>query len=380
MIAVIADDLTGAAELGGIGLTKGLKVEISFAVNPDCQADLLVVATDTRSGSESKAVAEISEITRQVANLKPEIIFKKTDSVLRGHVVSELEAQLSVLNLDSALLVPANPQLGRTIEYGTYFIHDVPIAQTSFAHDPEFPAKYSDILSLLGSVKGNVQVEKYNNTALKKGITVAEVKEIADLEYWTRYHTDKVLLAGGSGFFKALLDKIIPVVAFKPRDLPLSKTMLYVCGSAHQYSVNLLKSVAATGEAVSYMPQALCDAPDNTALLTNWRDEILNLIAERQKAVIAIEPGSGSTLSASELRNVVARLVKQVFDKQPVSELLIEGGSTASAVFRALHIETLYPVNEYATGVIRSQVNGFDKLYVTLKPGSYAWPSHIWQF
>lgn len=37
MIAVIADDFTGAAEIGGIGLHYELKVEIATAVKPDSE-------------------------------------------------------------------------------------------------------------------------------------------------------------------------------------------------------------------------------------------------------------------------------------------------------------------------------------------------------
>src|SRR5882757_10096749 len=44
MIAVIADDLTGAAELGGIGLRYGLSVEVNMDVNLSTKADLLVIA------------------------------------------------------------------------------------------------------------------------------------------------------------------------------------------------------------------------------------------------------------------------------------------------------------------------------------------------
>jgi uncharacterized protein YgbK (DUF1537 family) len=55
MIAVIADDLTGAAELAGIGLNYNLKTEISTVIDPNCSADLLIIATNTRSLPETEA-------------------------------------------------------------------------------------------------------------------------------------------------------------------------------------------------------------------------------------------------------------------------------------------------------------------------------------
>jgi D-threonate/D-erythronate kinase len=99
MIAVIADDFTGAAELAGIGLRYHLNVELGAQVNKDTKADLFVVATDTRSMGEAEAVQEMEKHTRELMALRPEMIFKKTDSVLRGHVLAEMRAQLSLTGL-----------------------------------------------------------------------------------------------------------------------------------------------------------------------------------------------------------------------------------------------------------------------------------------
>src|ERR1700761_4620702 len=139
MIAVIADDLTGAAELGGIGLRYGLRTEIRTSVGTAAGADLLVIAADSRSKSEAAAVEEMTTITRQLRLLQPGWIYKKTDSVLRGHVIAELKAHLQALDFQSALMVPANPALGRTIRDGHYYLNGEPIHESSFSADPEFP-------------------------------------------------------------------------------------------------------------------------------------------------------------------------------------------------------------------------------------------------
>ena len=56
MLIVIADDLTGAAEMAGVAWSKGLSVNMMMQVSrnlPSC--DVLVVATDTRQeNSESR--------------------------------------------------------------------------------------------------------------------------------------------------------------------------------------------------------------------------------------------------------------------------------------------------------------------------------------
>ncbi len=141
MIAVIADDFTGAAELGGIGLRYGLSVEINTAVHPATKADLLIIAADTRSTGEAAAVKEMETITQALVQLKlPVLIYKKTDSVLRGHIIAEITAQLETLGLTKALLVAANPALGRTIIDGVYLLNGQPIhTAAAFPPIPNFP-------------------------------------------------------------------------------------------------------------------------------------------------------------------------------------------------------------------------------------------------
>ncbi|MBD0288263.1 MAG: four-carbon acid sugar kinase family protein, partial [Flavisolibacter sp.] len=133
MIVVLADDLTGAAELGGIGLHYNLDIEINMTVNPQSKASLLIISTDTRSMKKEKAGIEAAKVTAKVMKLKPDLIFKKVDSVLRGHILPELTAQLEQLKLQKALLVPANPALNRTLSNGTYYIEGKPIHLSDFS-------------------------------------------------------------------------------------------------------------------------------------------------------------------------------------------------------------------------------------------------------
>src|SRR5699024_7352560 len=123
MIVVIADDLTGAAEIGGIGLRYQMMVEIEMELQLDSDADLLIIATDIRSQTVESAKSQIKRIAQRIKKLgkPPEFTFIKVDSVLRGHILAELQVLLEELGKGVALLVPANPHLGRTIKEGNYF-------------------------------------------------------------------------------------------------------------------------------------------------------------------------------------------------------------------------------------------------------------------
>ena len=55
MIGVIADDLTGAAELGAVGLRHGMHPEVVVEGKAGKEADLICVDTDSRSCSPKEA-------------------------------------------------------------------------------------------------------------------------------------------------------------------------------------------------------------------------------------------------------------------------------------------------------------------------------------
>ena len=121
MIAVIADDLSGAAELAGVARASGLSAEVQTQFTADTDADVVCVDTDTRSRSEVDAAHIVTKVSRQIAAARPDWIYKKCDSVLRGHVRVELRAFMAVFSLSRLLLIPANPSRGRVIRGGKYF-------------------------------------------------------------------------------------------------------------------------------------------------------------------------------------------------------------------------------------------------------------------
>lgn len=376
MIAVIADDLTGAVEIAGIGLRYGLTVEIVTTLNQNTNVDLLVVATDTRSMPEQEAVNTITGITSKLKTLNPEFLFKKTDSVLRGHVLAELNAHIDVMLLKKTLLVPANPALKRTIADGQYYINGRPIHLSDFAADPDFPANSSEIHSLLRCPKNEIAVKTSADNLPATGITVGECVSETDLKKWAQKADGQTLLAGGSGFFAALLEAI----GFLPKATDtfaiLEKPTLLVSGTTFDESREFIHNIKKIGGPVSYMPQDIVDL-ENPAdnLLDIWADEITTLLSTEKAAVIAI---ADIAKTAINLREKTATVVEKVLKKIAVKDLMIEGGATASAIIKQLNFKHFVPIEEFSTGVVRMKVTGEESFFLTLKPGSYSWPVLVW--
>lgn len=384
MIAVIADDLTGAAELAGIGLRYGLQVEMSTVVNTDTNAELLVISTDTRSVSEVEAWHEMATVTRELLKLKPDLIFKKVDSVLRGHVLAELTAQLEVLHLDKALLVPANPALDRTISKGTYYYKDQPIHLSSFSHDPEFAINSSDVLEMLRAKDASVVVRSTEEMLPASGIIVGEVTNSDDLKKWSIRTDENTLAAGASGLFTALLDTMnIKGSAGNTKAKGYGQLALFVCGSTFNKSREAIKRIKKDDGPVSYMPEEILRLAEiENEAFEEWGRVVSTMIKVEGRAIISIdeETTKGVPVSAGMLREKTAMVVNEIFKQVGIQELFIEGGSTAAAVIKKAGFKTFFPLEELAPGVIRMSVKEHNGLCVTVKPGSYEWPKEVWKF
>ena len=150
MIGVIADDLTGAAELGAVGLRHGLRAEVIVNGKPGGKADLVCVDTDSRSQTSEEAAKRAAAAAKMLQQAGVKWIYKKVDSILRGQVIAEIEAVMQQLGLQRALLAPANPSLGRTIQDGKYFVRGKPIHKTEFVRDLAVSAQFgARVLELL---------------------------------------------------------------------------------------------------------------------------------------------------------------------------------------------------------------------------------------
>lgn len=354
MIAVIADDITGAAEVAGIARRFGLRVCLSTAgtqfstVNSH---DVLVIATDTRSMTEEEAAAESHRVGCIVPSM-PDVtdIFKKTDSALRGYVVAELKALLAVTRYDSALYIPANPSKGRIISGGEYFIGEKPLHLTDFAFDPEFPAFSSRLAERLPG-------------CADAGIMLADAESAADIEVAVAVATQSTLLAGAADLFTAFLRHHFPDAQDSPAPeviLDMSD-IIVVCGSTQSRPKII-------GTPVSYMPRDVYDGGP----ADDWIADTCREYSRDHSITLAIshDHRTGHEVAAY-LRKVTARITRRLIEEHTPAWLVIEGGATAYAVISAIGWDILEIDTEIAPGVICMKSSG--GTHVILKPGSYPW-------
>ena len=381
MIGVIADDLTGAAELGAVGLRHGLTAEVITNGQPSGEADLVCVDTDSRAQSPDEAARRVTAAVKLLQQAGAEWIYKKVDSVLRGQVTAEIEAMMRQLGFERALLAPANPSLGRTIRGGKYFIRGKLIHKTEFAHDPQFPRISARVLELLKTP----QLFPINAGTLldllpEKGIIVAEASSSQDVRQWAARRVPGMVLAGGAEFFGALLAEdglgtSSPPVEYFPESSEARE--FFVSGSSTAVARKFATAARREKTPVFSLPLELAWGtdllPEVSAAISQ---RIVSAFDSHSRVVlmVGLPPVRDVRVSQGLSRHVV-RIAESVLRRVEVGRVYAEGGATAAELVWRMGWSRLKVMRELAPGVATLAVAGEKSILLTIKPGSYAWPA-----
>ena len=384
-IVVLADDLTGAAEICAIGRAHGLTAVVALSTESlPRDVSLLVFDTDSRLNPPDEAARKVRHIIEHLPAGWNQRVFKKTDSVLRGPVVAELEAAATALGTDKILLAPANPSLGRKILGSLYSINDVPLHQTAFARDPHHPAHSAHIAALLGPTTTlPLVLARPGMTLPSLGLIVAEAASPAEVAHWASLLQPGTLPAGGADFFQAYLASLglqeKPTAAFNTP--ATAGPSLIISGTTSTTGESLRKTARDSGLPVFPIPPALLDAGESfETIIKMWADHIRRALVTHGIAIAVVDqPLSDSPQISSAIRRAFARLATLLDQHRAFHHLLVDGGATAAAVTRSLAWHQLSTAAVWAPGVVSLQPLAAPDVLLTLKPGSYAWPAPLWE-
>jgi D-threonate/D-erythronate kinase len=432
MIGVIADDLTGAAEIGAVGVRHGLRAEIivaglgfrrqafrhrkpAKAGTP--KADLVCVDTDSRAAAPEEAARRAAAAAKLLRQAGAKWIYKKVDSVLRGNVLAEIEAIMREMERRSpdrlagkirvhlgagrktgaprVLLHPANPSLGRIIRNGKYFVGGKLIHKTEFARDPAHPRWTADVCALLnGSAANLIRVCKLRDPLPDEGVVICESTSPRDVQLWAERTNSATLLAGGAEFFAALLAARLGAPASRRRvsrrpilklagetpALPRERE-LFVCGSTSASSKKFISAARRAGTPIFSLPGKLASGADFTHAAAKAISEQV-AAAFQSKPRVILQTGLRAIREAPVARKLsghLTQLAEAVLKRARISHVYAEGGATAVELVRRMKWTRLKVLREVAPGVATLLVEGRKPMLLTSKPGSYVWPEEIWE-
>ncbi|MEI2417125.1 D-threonate kinase [Orrella sp. JC864] len=195
LIAIVADDLTGsgdtAVQFVRAGWSTRLSVEDARRAlqgSASEEVEVLAVTTQSRAMPAARAAQVVADNVARLRAAGVTRLYKKVDSTLRGAFKAEIDAARQAWAEDAiAVICPAFPATGRTVEDGRLLVDGRPVTETSAARDPVTPVTESHIPTLLGC--GHVgQQAGEDAAALARRIqaagpvVVVDARDEADLE------------------------------------------------------------------------------------------------------------------------------------------------------------------------------------------------------
>jgi uncharacterized protein YgbK (DUF1537 family) len=321
----IADDLTGALEIGAKFAAHGFRsvVRTSVHAGPALDASVVVIDTETRHVAAAEAASRTKEMAEFARRRSAYLIYKKTDSTLRGNIGAELRALQEIFPMQRLIYAPAYPELGRTVKTGQLFVHGIPVHLTEFANDPWSPVRDSRVRSVVGDVP----------VVVMDGECEGDIDAAANL---ILAEPPPRICAGPAALAEALTRKIgtgLPEAIQFPR----VARCLVVNGSLHPVST----------------------AQIMTAARQQFFSKGWVLLEE------AVE-GSGSERAAR-----VGGCVRRILSDEAFDALIVFGGETAFGIHQALSSLPFEAIGELEPGVAVSKSG--DLLWIT-KAGGFGAP------
>lgn len=398
-VAIIADDLTGAADCSEAFMLAGHRPLVlleagdgTLAAESSC--DVVALSTNSRDGSEASAARAVSAAVKELAVAAPGIWFKKVDSTLRGHLGLEMRAVIELLAPELAIVCPAFPAAGRTLRDGRMYVHGEPLEETGLwrvggrgggaAQLPAMLAVAGVSASAVTDVRdGGLTVRL--GSAPRGAVLVADADTDADLDAIVAAGLEcgrDVLWVGSAGLAGALASRL-PAPECEPAGsegfgcgvVGDSGPVLVVAGSTSELARRQVAALERSCGIATTLVRVADLLADDAAGRRAAADAVGAALAAGRDAALAIEPiGVGTRLPdyGGTLAGRLGELVGGHAGR--FGGLVLTGGDTARAVLGAIGIEAMAVVANVERGVPVSRpfvTQAVPNLCVVTKAGAF---------
>jgi len=392
LLGCIADDLTGATDLGVTLAREGLSVVQVNGV-PDAkmaapEADAVVVALKSRTNPPEEAVDWSLQTLAWLRRAGAAHVYFKVcstfDSTPRGNIGPVADALAGALGADLALVTPAYPRNARTVYRGNLFVGDVPLSESGMRNHPLTPMTDSNLVRVMGAqskggvglvgfedVEGGASAVRTRGEALRaQGLRYAIVDAIRDehLVAAGEACVGMPFAVGGAGLAMGIARALA-----KGGKEQAGATLPKVDGAAAilagSCSDATLAQVAAARERYASLrldPQRL----DVDAALA-WAKPMLG--AEPVLLYTSAPAGERASGRAADIEEAFRGLARGLA-AAGVRRFVVAGGETSGAVAEALGVRALAIGPEIAPGVPWTASLGGEPLLLALKSGNFGGP------
>jgi uncharacterized protein YgbK (DUF1537 family) len=385
-LALVADDLTGAADSSACFADHGLSTVIPLTGPSFPAADVIGLTTESRDIVASDAARAVgTAIAALVADQinAPRWVYKKIDSALRGHPREEIMAAMAAMGATRTLVAPALPSEGRTTVGGRQLVGGVPLEASHFAG----PGVTSELLAIFANDRG-LPVHRLDLPTIRNqpnemasqfagdapGIVVADAETDDDLYALARAvgQSDLRLLCGTAGLARQLA-AILPLRPCVP--MPFAANyggpILVVAGSKHATSARQITALDRSGAPIVRLDQAHIDDP--SCLIDDVVAEVAAHLASGTTTVVTTAGLAPSAHGERGVANCLAAVTTDPDVQRHLGGLVLTGGDVAMAACTALGAKALWLGGEIYAGQPWGILAGgaFPGIPVATKAGSF---------
>ncbi|GGD29405.1 four-carbon acid sugar kinase family protein [Aureimonas glaciei] len=317
---IVADDLTGALDTAGSLASPSQPFEVPLGDAPP-RGTRIALDTDSRDLGEDEAGQRVARAIEAFAGRDGALVFKKIDSVMRGHPVAETVAALRAGRFDRVLVAPAFPALGRVTRNGRQFVLGT---EGAWAVGPSLPEAFG---------AHGLSAIRLGDADRPGAVYVVDAEDDAELHRAARSIGalgGRTLYVGSAGLAQALA-----AGAAAPIDVP--RLDLAICGTAHPVTLAQVESLARLAIAVEPMTGGPL----------------------RHAGFPRVHIAPGGVFDEGAARRLIAQSLAALTREGPAPRTaLVTGGWTLRALLQAADAGSLVCLGLYRPGIPVSRVVG----------------------
>jgi uncharacterized protein YgbK (DUF1537 family) len=400
MFGAIADDVTGATDLGSTLRRRGARVVQTLGaprIAPPA-TDAIVVATKARMLPVAEACDTVAKAADFLTEAGAERLYLKYcstfDSTAQGNIGPMIDLLLNREGEEFTVACPSYPALGRTVYQGHLFVHEQLLSASPMRNHPLTPMLDPNIVRFLGlqseSAVGLLplaDVERGPEAILqgfdrlaRQGIRIAIADAISDRHVQALGEACQTmrLATGGAAFGAALGGARLKTQNPAPMETPPRTGA--VCLLSGSCSAATLAQVAFAKD--HGIPSFHLD-PLHLAASSQYLDEAVNWAIDRSKSggFLLYSTSNAATVSnaqehlgrdqaADSLEQAFAIVARELADVG-VRNFVVAGGETSGAVTNALDIRMMSFGAELAPGVPWTYSLDPEGFALALKSGNF---------
>lgn len=401
-MVILADDFTGSLDTGVQFAQEGIATRFYADIHHMQEAlrrgekEVYILHTNTRHLSPEAAYERLYHYGKVIAAENPDIIFKKTDSGLRGKLGEEMAAVMEAAKGTSLHFIPSYPGMNRITRQGIHYIDGVPVAKSVYGRDPFDGVHTSRVESLLrgaGKPVHNRSVHSLGSRSdQEQGIIIWDAESDECIRsICERIFKDAagkahgVLLLAGCAGLAHVLAGMLPFHRREQKKAYDVQRLAVVCGSVNDITREQVLHARHQGFAG--------DSADMNALLGPERGKerekllsgIRSCVEEECPWILDTGFPTGQEIEAFsrqhgcsvvELGEKIAAslgaLAKDIFEREKEAVLMIIGGDTLQGFMNGLEYDELVLIGEIAPGAIMLElVKAGDRRLLLTKSGGF---------